>query len=100
FCPLASQAHIGSPNVFFEGEAGSHSIRVVIRPPAVLPGIAQVNIRVHTGEVAQVTVQPVPWDAGAKGAPIPNAASRVPGEPNLFAASLWLMNEGSYSVRI
>jgi hypothetical protein len=100
FCPLASVAHIGSPNVFFEGNAGSHPIRVVIRPPAVLPGTAQVNIRVHTGAVVRVTVQPVLWDAGAKGAPTPDAASLVPGETNLFAASLWLMNEGSYSIRV
>ena len=74
FWPLLSFAHIGSPNVFFEGNAGSHPVRVVIRPPAVVPGIAQVNIRVHTGEVAQVTVQPVLWEAGAKGAPTPEAA--------------------------
>jgi len=34
------------------------------------------------------------------GAPTPEAASPVPGETNLFAASLWLMNEGSYGVRV
>ena len=100
FSPLLSFAHIGSPNVFFEGNAGSHPVRVVIRPPAVLPGAAQVNIRVHTNEIAQVSVQPVLWDAGTKGAPTPEAASPVPGETNLFAASLWLMNEGSYSLRV
>src|SRR4051794_22481554 len=35
--PSLANAHIGSPNVFFEGKAGAYAVRVAIRPPAVLP---------------------------------------------------------------
>ena len=40
-----SAAHIGSPDVFFTGAAGPYDVRVVIRPPEVVPGIARVTVR-------------------------------------------------------
>src|SRR5262249_25642766 len=33
----ATRAHVGSPNVFFDGQAGPNPVRVILRPPAVLP---------------------------------------------------------------
>ena len=51
--PLLARGHIGSPNVFFEGQAGGHPLSVIIRPPTVLPGIAQIDVRVR-GEVRAV----------------------------------------------
>ena len=68
-------AHVGSPNVFFEGEAGPNGIRVVIRPPLVVPGRAQISVRVKSAGPHQVTVLPVKWDAGRKGAPPPDIAT-------------------------
>lgn len=44
--PFAVEAHVGSPNVFFEGHAGDYSVYAVVRPPAALPGAAQVSVRV------------------------------------------------------
>ena len=96
--PVSAWAHIGSPNVFFEGPAGPYPVRITIEPPAVVPGLAQIHVRVHSGHPALVTVLPVRWDVGTKGAPPPDAAKAVPGETNLFTAQLWLMNSGSYSV--
>ena len=32
--------HVGSPNVFYEGTAGPYPVRVLVRPPQVIPGIA------------------------------------------------------------
>ena len=34
--PRLAAAHIGSPSVFFEGEAGPYPVRVVIRPPGAV----------------------------------------------------------------
>src|SRR6185295_9728398 len=48
--------------------------------------------------VKGVTVLPVHFAAGMAGAPPPDAAAPVPGEPGLFSASLWLMEPGAYSV--
>ncbi|MCI0539503.1 MAG: hypothetical protein L0Z50_30195, partial [Verrucomicrobiales bacterium] len=93
-------AHIGSSNVFFEGKAGAYQTRIVIRPPGVVPGLAEINVRVLSGTAQRVTALPVYWNAGREGAPPPDVAERVRGETNLFSATLWLMTPGAYSVDI
>jgi len=98
--PAAVQAHVGSPNVFFDGAAGPYPIRVIVRPPEVVPGVAEITIRLKEGTADRVTVQPVFYRTGIEGAPPPDAASPVPGDPGLFAAQLWLMTQGSYTVRV
>ena len=30
---IVAAAHIGSPNVLFEGTAGAYPVRVIVRPP-------------------------------------------------------------------
>ena len=97
---LSAQAHIGSPNVFVEGKAGEYSVHVVIRPPPVVPGLAEVIVRVPEEPVQRVTVLPVFWNAGRNGAPPPDEAKLVRGETNLYSAALWLMRLGAYSVDI
>ena len=97
FAPRA-RAHVGSPNVFFEGQAGPYPVRVIIRPPAVLPGVAQVDVRVDGA--TRVTLQAALWEAGTNSAPSPVAATAVVGETNLFNAVVWLYYGGSYSVRV
>ncbi|HEX5718667.1 MAG TPA: hypothetical protein VF179_21080 [Thermoanaerobaculia bacterium] len=102
--PAAVLAHVGSPNVFFDGEAGPHPIRVIVRPPEVVPGVAEITVRLKEGseggQPERVTVQPVYYRTGIEGAPPPDVASPVPGDPGLFAAQLWLMTQGSYTVRV
>ncbi|MBW3570035.1 MAG: hypothetical protein KY467_02905 [Gemmatimonadetes bacterium] len=93
-------AHVGSPNVFYEGAAGPYPVRVVVRPPGVIPGLAEISVRIPRGDVHRVTVQPVRWDLGTKGAPRPDPALPVPGEPRLWSAELWFMDFGSYSVHV
>ena len=99
--PLMAWAHVGSPNVFYEGKAGPYLVRVVIRPPSVVPGLAEINVRVPGGESGlKVTVLPVFWRAGKQGAPPPDVAQPVPGESNLYATTLWFMSSGAYSVNV
>jgi hypothetical protein len=98
FSSLPAFAHVGSPNIFFEGEAGAYPIRVMIRPPRVVPGLADITVRVKTNGVFKVSVLPARWDTGRKGAPPPDVADPVKGETNLFSSQLWLMNSGAYSV--
>jgi hypothetical protein len=93
-------AHVGSPNVFYDGSAGPYPVRVVVRPPGVIPGLAEISVRIPSGDVRRVTVQPVRWDLGTKGAPRPDEALPVQGEPRLWSASLWFMDFGSYSVHV
>ena len=98
--PLLARGHVGSPNVFFEGQAGPHPVRVIIRPPAVLPGIAQVDVRVAGAGATNVTVQAVLWETGNDAAPAPLTAVAVAGETNLFNAAPWLMWAGSYRMSV
>jgi hypothetical protein len=93
-------AHVGSPNVFFDGQAGPYPVRVIVRPPKVIPGLAEILIRVREGKADRVTVQPVQWSAGAEGAPPPDAAQPVPGDAAQWSGQLWLMTFSSYSVKV
>ena len=98
--PLAAHAHIGSPNVFFEGNAGPNPVRITIRPPATLPGVAQVDVRVDAQGVSDVSLQASLAEAGRDAAPAPLRATAVPGDDRLFNAALWLFRDGAYSIRV
>src|SRR5438445_4659842 len=88
--PLA--AHVGSPDVFFEGEAGPYKLLVTIRPPRVVPGVAEVEIRSLSPDVRQIHV--VPLRLGFRGeqfAPVPDLARPAREDPRFFTGALWLM---------
>lgn len=95
-------AHVGSPDTFFAGAAGPYAVRVTVRPPGVVPGLAEIFVRVEGTEEAarSVTVRPMRTETGPKGAPPADAAKPVRGEPGLYAGSLWLMTEGSYAIEV
>ncbi len=93
-------AHIGDQNVFFEGQAGAYPVRVVVRPPGVIPGLAEISVRVETNGVQGVTVLPIRWSTGRQGAPPADEARPVRGESNLFSGELWFMRDGAQSVEV
>lgn len=96
--PLA--AHVGSPNVFYDGDAGPYPVRVIVRPPEVIPGLAEITVRTRGASAERVTVQLVPWRTWDKGAPPPDLAKAVPGDPELWSADLWFMVQSSFTVRV
>ena len=100
--PPALRAHIGSPAAIFDGTAGPYPVRVIVLPPPVVPGRAEINIRLLEDEPdpVKITVLPVNWRTGVDGAPPPDVALPVSGEPSLRHAELWLMTSGSYSVQV
>ena len=51
---LALSAHVGSPNVVFDGQAGPYSVRVVVRPPMVVPGRAEVIVQLPAARYVDV----------------------------------------------
>lgn len=100
-CGIILAAHIGSPDVFFSGAAGPYALRVVIRPPEVVPGVARVLVHAPAG-VRRVSIRPVFWRAGSRGAPSADEMRRIDsasGSPT-FEGSLWLMARGAYSVEV
>jgi hypothetical protein len=96
-----ARAHVGSPNIFYDGDVGPYPVRVMVRPPAVIPGLAEITVRILDGrKVDQVTVQPIHFKTGLKGAPPADVAEPVPGAPGVWSGKLWLMVDGSFSVRV
>jgi hypothetical protein len=93
-------AHVGSPDTWFEGQAGPYPVQVVVRLPGVVPGLGQIDITVPADDVRRVTAQPVIFNAGPEGAPPPDVATPVPGQPQTYHAELWFMEQASYRVRI
>lgn len=96
---MIAAAHVGSPDTWFEGNAGPYPVTVQIEPAGVVPGVARIFVRVAGDQPAQVTVQANRFDATG-GAPPPEIAPRVDGDPGLFAGKLWIMTGGSNSVTV
>jgi hypothetical protein len=92
-------AHVGSPDVFFTGRAGPYDVRVIVRPPEVVPGVARVTVRAPA-DVQRVSIRPVFWRAGSRGAPSADETRQLQGESRTFEGSLWLMARGAYSVDV
>ena len=99
FLYLLASAHVGSPDTWFEGAAGPYQLTVQIEPAGVVPGVAKVYVRATGDPPEQVTVQANKFDATG-GAPPPEPASPVDGDPGLFLGKLWIMSGGSNSVTV
>ena len=97
---LVCSAHIGTLDVFFVGKAGPYDVQVSVRPPGVIPGLAQITIRVAGDGVSRVTAQAAQWNLGTRGAPAPDEAEPVAGTPGLYATQLWLMTSSSYAINV
>ena len=100
FLAVVTSAHVGSPDTWFEGEAGPYPVRVVIRLPGVIPGLAQIDVTTPAEGITRVTAQPVIFDAGPGGAPPPDPARPVAGRPGTYHAELWFMTVGSFRVNV
>jgi hypothetical protein len=97
----AVSAHVGSPDVFFEGAAGPYRLLVAIRTPVVVPGVAGIEVRVLEGNAREVHVVPMRLTGpGADFAPVPDLASRSADDPRFYTASLWMMTSGPWKVRV
>jgi len=92
-------AHVGSPDVWFEGNAGPYHIVVYVRLPGVIPGIADVQVQVPDDRPAQVTALVNLYDATG-GLPPPDVAQPVAGSDGWYATRLWIMAPGSNSVTV
>lgn len=94
-------AHVGSPDVFFDGGAGPYRLLVVVRMPVVIPGIADIEVRALSGEIRTLRVVPMRIRGlGAELAPVADVAAPDPADPRSFRAQLWIMQRGAWKVQI
>jgi len=93
-------AHVGSPDVFFEGAAGPYRLLVTIRPPQVVPGVAEIEIRSLSPGVRGIRIVPLRLVTQQQFAPVPDLARPAKEDPNFYTGTLWLMATGSWKVRV
>ncbi|MFD2874290.1 hypothetical protein ACFS5N_17545 [Mucilaginibacter ximonensis] len=94
-------AHVGSPGVTFEGNAGRYKVIVSITPPDVIPGTAQVSVFLEESTKGiTVSAKPVYWAAGTDGTPKADIALPAENQPGRFDVKIWFMNIGASSIDI
>jgi hypothetical protein len=97
----AAFAHVGSPDVFFEGTAGPYRLYVTVRPPAMIPGVAEVEIRSATPDVTSIGLIPLRVEGPAsRNAPAAEIVRSHKDDPQFFTGGVWLMGSGSWQVRV
>jgi hypothetical protein len=92
-------AHVGSPDVWYEGDAGPYHVLVYVRLPGVIPGIADVDVRVMGAVPDTVAAMVNLYDARA-GLPPPDVAHPIAGAAGWYGTRLWIMAPGSNSVTV
>jgi hypothetical protein len=99
---LTASAHVGSTLVVQDGMAGPYGLRVLVRPPGVIPGLVEVIVRTTTTATlpTSVSVRPAYWRYGLKGAPPAEPTTPVPGEAGTFSTQVWIMEAGSYAFHV
>jgi len=98
---VPATAHVGSPDVFYEGDAGPYHLFVVVRVPQVIPGVAEVEVRSPTGDVAEVRIVALRLAGGeAERVPTSELIERSKQDPHWFTGSLWFMESGTMQVRV
>jgi hypothetical protein len=98
---IPAVAHVGSPDIYYEGDAGPYHLFVTVRMPQVIPGVAEIQVRCETGDVTTVQIVPLRLTGpGSKLPPTPDLAVASKDDPQFFTGSLWLMESGALQVRV
>ena len=103
--PSAAKAHVGSPDIYADGGAGPYRLFVTVRPPLVIPGVAEIEVRVDTAApssaaVTGIEMAPIPLTGEAsKHPPVADAMKQSPQDKQFYTGALWIMASGSWQVR-
>lgn len=94
-------AHVGSPDVYFQGNAGPYHLVVMVRTPQMIPGVAEIEIRSDEPGIRNVKVTPLYINGdGSKYPPPPDELKPAQGDPQFFSGNIWMMDAGSWQVRV
>jgi hypothetical protein len=100
-CALQGNAHVGSPDVYYEGDAGPYRLFVTVRMPQVIPGVAEIQVRCGSNDVRAIEIVPMTLSGpGSNLPPTPDLAQRSKEDPQFFSGTLWLMEFGALKVRV
>src|SRR4051812_43004622 len=85
-----AEAHVGDQDIVYEGAAGPYRLLVSVRPPQVIPGVAEVEVLSSDADVKTIKLVPLPIAGdGARFVPTPDVATRVPGTQQSYTGRLW-----------
>ncbi|MGD0426279.1 MAG: hypothetical protein ABSC10_06130 [Candidatus Acidiferrales bacterium] len=94
-------AHVGNPDVYFQGAAGPYHLIITIRTPQMIPGTADVEILSATPGISKITVVPLYIvGPGAKYPPVGDLLAQSKEDSQYFSGKIWLMESGSWQVRV
>ncbi|MFC5861512.1 hypothetical protein ACFPT7_04350 [Acidicapsa dinghuensis] len=98
---LPAHAHVGSPDVYAEGNAGPYKLFVTVRPPLVIPGVAEIEVRADAAPSASgIEITPIPLTGEAsKHPPVADVMKQSAQDKQFFTGTLWIMAPGSWQVR-
>jgi hypothetical protein len=97
---VSAWAHVGNPDVYAEGQAGPYKLFVVIRPPIVIPGVADIEVRAETPGIGTIRITPVPLTGEAAAhPPVPDTMKQPSNDKQFFTGHLWMMAIGSWQIR-
>lgn len=100
FLATPAWAHLGSPDIFFDGNVGPYPARITIRMPTVVPGRAEIIVQTQAAQSLEVSFLPLYSRTAVSNAPPPDIGQLVRGETNLYTGDLWLMSFGAYSIEV
>jgi hypothetical protein len=100
--PTRAAAHVGSPDIYADGNAGPYRVFVTIRPPVVIPGVAEIDVRTEAGgpAVSGIAIAPIPLTGeGSLHPPVADAMKKSAQDGQFYSGALWIMASGSWQVR-
>ncbi|MGA3045371.1 MAG: hypothetical protein ABSD67_02025 [Terracidiphilus sp.] len=105
FGPTLAWAHVGSPDVYAEGNAGPYRLFVTVRPPLVIPGVAEIEVRAEglgstSSGITGIQIAPIPLTGEASlHPPVADQMKQSAQDKQFFTGALWIMASGSWQVR-
>jgi len=94
-------AHVGNPDIYYEGDAGPYHLFVTVRLPKAIPGAGEVEVRSASPDVQTVQAMLLHLTGpGSTLSPAPNAAQRSKDDPQFFVSNLWFLEFGALQLRI
>ena len=100
FISFFTYAHVGSPGVVFEGQAGKYNLQVYVQPPDVIPGTAQVTVFTDGNDIERIRIKPIYFWFGDEGSPVSDEIFAVAGQTGKFDGMVWFMSPLAGSVEV
>jgi hypothetical protein len=98
-CP--AWAHVGTANVFVQGNAGPYAVYVTVTPPPVIPGEAMVSVITDGADVRSVSVQANVLSGDlARTMPQGVMLDAGPAGSHEFHGTAWIMTQGSWQIKL